>query len=469
MDIFIVTAYLGFLLFYGIWQGFRVKSAQAFSLSAKRHGLFVIFAALSASSIGGGFSSGNATEVFKTGIGNIVGLLGFSAGQLLLGLFVVGRARIPAGVSSPGMLLKESYGKTGQIVAGICSTALCIGLLGTQIAAIGWIFNVLIGVPYHMGALIGFAIVLTYSTAGGMSAIITAEVLEFLLLLIGLPLLAYWSVKYVGGAHALIKALPAEHLNPLNGRTPSALISLFLTMCVGEALTPSYIQLILTAKDSKTISRATTFCGLASIPVFVITGVVGLCAFVTFPNLEPSLAMPAMVLKMLPPGIKGIVMAAMLAIVMSSADGMLSSAAIGLVGDVIVPFRQKNRSERELLKLIRKVTLIIGIAGFAFAALSGDVFSMLVIAYSGWAPVMLPSTAAALMGRRIGIKSFLICGACGAATSVLVSLLPDLPDFINGVTIGVAVNLTLFIIFYYRERRAERRRIGTESGGKYAA
>ncbi|MDR1117075.1 MAG: sodium:solute symporter family protein [Oscillospiraceae bacterium] len=453
MDILIVIGYLGFLLFYGIYQGYRVKNVKEFSLSGKRHGLFVVFAALSAAFIGGGFSSGNATEVFKNGTGNILGLCGFSLGQIIIGFFMLKRVRLPQNASSPGMIMQGGYGKYGRIVSGVSATLLCVGLLGAQIAAIGWIFNVLLNVPYAAGVVIGFAVVLVYSTAGGMSAIITAEIVEFLLLSIGLPILLICSVRYVGGVNALMGGLPPERLNPFKSMEAGSLISLFITMMIGEALTPTYIQRILMAKDKRSISKATILSGVVSAPVFIITGFVGMCAFVANPNMQESLAMPYMVIHAMPVGLKGLVMAAMLAIVMSSADGLLSSAAIGLVNDVLAPLSKKKPSEGRQLRLIRAVTVLLGVIGMGFAIYSGDVFGLLLLAYAAWAPVMLAPLLALLMGKRISIKGFLLCGGAGAGTAVFFGAAGISPFGMTPSVAGFLINLTMFLAIYSLEKR----------------
>lgn len=471
MDIIIVIAYLGFLLFYGIYQGKKVDSMDDFALSGKTHGLFVIFAALSASFIGGGFSTGNAAEVFKGGIGNMIGLMGFSVGQVIIGSVILKRANIPGGTLSPGMLMRSGYGTAGQVMTGICSVLLCVGILGAQIASIGWIFNVLLNVPYTVGVLIGFTVVLIYSTAGGMSAIITAEVVEFLLLAVGLPLLLWFSLKYVGGLEALVSTLPPEYINPLSGLGAGGLVSLFITMLIGEAITPSYLQRIIIGKDRATISRATTLSGLVSVPVFVITGIVGLCAYAANSSLEPSLAMPYMVIVSMPPVLKGIVIAAMLAIVMSSADGLLSSAAIGLINDVYKPLRQRrerrkaglkksgfalNTSESDLM-VIRITNVLLGLVGMAFALSSGDVFGMLLVAYSAWAPVMLVPVAALLLGRRINVRGFMFCGICGALVSALSAIFPGGYFSIEPTVAGFVLNLLLFLLIYRFDGRPKMR------------
>ncbi|MGI6578316.1 MAG: sodium:solute symporter family protein [Eubacteriales bacterium] len=446
MDILFVIVYLGVLLFNGIRQGQKIKSLKDFSVSTRKYGLFVLFASLSASFIGGGFSVGNAAEVFKRGIGNTVALFGFSVGQILIGQLIIARARFPAGATSPGMVMRASYGRLGQITTGICSTLLSIGLLGAQIAAIGVMFNVLIHVPFIAGVLIGFAVILVYSTAGGIKAIIAAEIIEFLLLAVGLPILLIYSVSYAGGSKEVLEKIPGTYFDIFNESSPRELFSLFLTLMMGEALTPPFIQRMLVGRDRKTIARATVLSGVISIPVFIITGIVGLCAYAVNSGLDPELAMPFMVMTALPVGIKGIVITTMLAVVMSSADGCLASASIGIVSDIVDPLSRKKLRPEALLKIARVSNLVIGILAMALAILMKNVFDILVFSYSGWSPVVLVSMVAAILGVRAGKKAFIASATGGAVASIVWTYVAGEPFGIGGTAVGFLVSLILFLM-----------------------
>lgn len=447
MDILFVIIYLGGILFYGISQGSKIKSVRDFSVSTKKYGLFTVFASLSASFIGGGFCQGNATEVYTRGIGNILALFGFSAGQILIGKYIIANAKIPENAASPGMVMRAYYGRAGQVVSGVCSSLLNAGLLGAQIAAIGAMFNVLLHVPYSIGVLIGFAVILTYSTVGGLKAVIAAEVVEFLLLIVGLPILLAFSVKFAGGAENVIRNIPRPHLDIFNGTSPAEMISLFLTMMIGEALTPAFVQRILIGRDRPTIARATVLSGVISIPVFLITGCVGLCAYAVNSGLDPTLAMPMMVMSALPSGIKGLVITAMLAVVMSSADGCLSSASIGIVNDIIAPLSRRNLKGRTLLSIARVSNVAVGLGAMALALGTKNVFHILVLSYSAWSPMMLVPIAAAILRIRAGKKSFAACAAGGALTSLIWTYGAGNPLGLGGTTVGFFAGLILFITY----------------------
>ncbi len=449
MDTWIVAAFLMFLLLSGAVKARRVKSAGDFATGGKKRGLFVVTASLSAAFIGGGFSTGNAAECYSGGIANIIGLCGFSLSQILIGGVLLPRAKIPKGAQSPGEIVGAVYGRAAQVTAGVCSVLLSAGLIAAQVAAIGNIFSALLGVSYTSGVLLGFSIVIAYSVMGGMGAILTAETAEFCLLAVGIPLLAAGAARYAGGAEHVLTSLPDGFLDPLaRGAAPTA--ALFLTMLVGEALSPTYLQRMLVGRDGRTISRATVLSGIISVPVFLLTGFVGLAARVSMPGIDPSSAMPQMVLAALPAGVKGVVTAAMLAIVMSSADGLLAAASTA-AGDIIRPLSRREPDGRRMLLVMRLTAAAVGAVGMALALRSADVFSLLILAYSAWAPVMLVPTAAALLGVRAGKGVFLAAGICGGVTALAVGILSPVGGY-GGTLAGTAVSFAAFAAFRGKSR-----------------
>ncbi len=89
LDIGIVLVYLAVLVGMGLRGGRQVKSAGDFTASGGRYGTWVLFASLSASFIGGGYSSGNAARAFESGIGTTLALFGFSLSMILIGRLIV--------------------------------------------------------------------------------------------------------------------------------------------------------------------------------------------------------------------------------------------------------------------------------------------------------------------------------------------------------------------------------------------
>ncbi len=453
LNIIILMVYLVAIIIIGIVTGRKVNNIADFAVAGKSYGALIIFATLSASFIGGGFSTGNAEKVFTYGIANIIFLFGFSLQIILVSLFVAPKMDRYKNAITTGDIIGQHYGKTAKIITGFLSVIICAGILGAQVGAMGYVFNVFTGIPRVWGIWIGCSIVILYSTLGGMRAVVASDVLQFIILAIGMPLTLVLSVIYAGGVQNILAHVPASHFTLLADRfTVVSFISLFLTFLVGETLVPPYVQRLLISADARITAKGTFYSGLFSIPFFMITGLIGLVALSLDPALNPNHALPYIIMTALPVGVSGLVIVAMISIIMSSADSFLNSASVSIVNDIVVPLTKKTLSDRLQLTLAKSANLAVGIFSIIFALKIESVLEILIYAYNFWAPVMLVPLVSAILGLKVNAKNF-FAGAFGGLAVYLMSVccLSKLVGLDN-IVFGVIGNVVFFYGYYFYAR-----------------
>ncbi len=451
-DRLIVFGYLVILVAVGLRGGQRVKNADDFTATGKRCGTGVVFATLSASFIGGGYSSGNAAAAYETGIGTSLALFGFSIGMLLIGNYLVpGVARFPH-AKTVGGIMGEAYGERARQLTGIFSFLCCAGVVGAQMESIGLVFHSLLGVSKTVGTLIGCSVVLLYTTFGGMESVLTADMIQFFLLALGMPLLLLIAVVAGGGPVTVWNNIPNELLNPLNGTTLPAFLSLFFSMMCGEALAPPYMQRLLIGKTPRATARGTMLSGLFSMPFFLVTAGIGLTARALGLGGEAATVMPDLILRVLPVGLRGLLMAAMTSIILSAADGFLNGAAVSLTCDTILPSRP-SMDDHAQLRCLRTVNFVTGAAAMTVAFLVPNVFSILLLAYSFWSPAILVPLAAALLGVKTDERTFLRSLTAGLSICLVWNHILGQPLGIDGTTVGTLANLVVFLCHYFCPKR----------------
>ncbi|MBU1055585.1 MAG: sodium:solute symporter family protein [Proteobacteria bacterium] len=453
MDQAITIIYLLCVLAIGVWAGKGVKNLTHFSVSDRSFGTWVIFATISASFIGGGFSMGNAEKVFIFGIVNIFALWGFSLKEILVATLIAPKMGKYPDAISVGDIMYENYGKSGKIITGIMSVAVCAGILGAQVGAMGYIFNVFMGIPRMYGILIGCGIVIVYSTVGGMRAVVFTDVFQFIILSIGIPLTLIFGIHYAGGWAAVKSAVPATHFSFLGtGRTFLQLSVLFMSFLFGETLVPPYVQRLFLSKESKHTAKGILWSGLFSFPFFAITGLIGIVALVIKPDLDPNLSMPFVINTVLPIGLKGIVIAGVISIVMSSADSFLNAAAVAFVNDIVKPLSKNHNSSSELLQ-VRSVNVLTGIIAIVFAVKIKSVLDILLYSYNFWSPIVLAPLTLAILGYKTKTKHF-IAGAIAGVIGVIVwNFILDNPAGLDGLIIGLFCNFIVILIYYNISRK----------------
>ena len=148
----------------------------------------------------------------------------------------------------------------------------------------------------------------------------------------------------------------------------------------------------------------------------------------------------------LPIGLRGVVIAGVISIVMSSADSFLNAAAASCVNDLVNPFRRRQLSDRNGLLLAKLTNCVVGALAVVFAVKIRGVLDILIYTYNFWAPVILVPLAAVLLGIRVSKAAFFAGILAGAAGAIIWDAVLTSPKDIHGLVIGAICNLIAFTV-----------------------
>ena len=160
LDIAIIVIFLALNLVIGVISSKNINSFDRFSVGKRTFTSFAIFASLSASFIGGGYTLGNAGKVFSHGMIYAVALLGFSLKEILVAQVIAPRMAAYHNSLSIGDIIAKRYGKAAKVMTGIFGVLVCTGILGAQVGAMGAVFNTFLHIKASWGIIIGFSIIL---------------------------------------------------------------------------------------------------------------------------------------------------------------------------------------------------------------------------------------------------------------------------------------------------------------------
>jgi SSS family solute:Na+ symporter len=445
-DIIIVVLYFLLILAVGLWTGRNVKSMDEFSVGNRAYTAPIIFATLSASFIGGGFTNGLADKVFHIGILYVVALWGFSLKEILVAKIIAPRLGAFRKAITVGDMMGDLYGSNSKIFTGIASTLVCAGIAGAQFAAFGYLLNILTGLDAKTGIILGTAMVVAYAAFGGIKSVVANDVIHFGVLIIAIPLVIIFGLFQVGGIETLLASVPEKNLSFNDELTLVSLIALFLSFFFGETLVPPYVQRLLIGKDLDETAKGTLWSGLLSIPFFLGVGCIGLIALVLNPSIDSSLAMPYVIDQVMPIGLKGLAIAGMMAVIMSSADSFLNAAAISMTHDIIKPVFKSELSKKLELFLSRLTTVIIGVVGAGFAISTKSAIDILLVAYNFWTPFILVPLVGGILGYKLSRLGFWLSSFSGIIVTLGWLYYMQKANF-DGAIIGIMVNLIVFMTF----------------------
>jgi SSS family solute:Na+ symporter len=448
IDTAVVIIYMLILLVLAIISARKVHSMEDYAVSGRGYPAWVIYATICATFVGGGFTMGNAEQVHMYGIVFVLALAGISLREILVAYFIaphMGRFKTAISV---GDIMGQAYGRHAKMITGCFAGLLCAGIIGIQLRAIGYIFEVFFGLDQTIGILIGCAMVIFYVTLGGFKAVVWTDVLQFGILILALPIAAILAVYKAGGVGEMLASIPSDRLNLFVHFSPIAFLSIVAYFLIGEALAPPYVQRLL-AGNAKEVSRAALWAGLTALPLSIVVASMALATLALNPDSKPHEVVPYIVSTVLPVGISGFVMAAMLAVIMSSADSYLNSAAVNLVHDVTKPFLPKLSGPKELW-LTKIYTLLIGLGSILFAISFENLFDAILVVFGLWAPVVLVPMIAAIRGFKGNLKIFLLLALGGLFTSMLWDYYLGIGTDISGMFVGTVVASILFLLIRYK-------------------
>jgi len=419
IDIILVFGYLLLTLILGIWVGNKVNCSEDYKTGGKQYSAWVIFATLSASYIGGGFTFGLAEKTFLFGFVYIIAIWGFSLKEILIAIFIAPRMQYFQNVFTVGDIMEQAYGKRTKIITGIASVLVCSGIVGAQVSACGSIIHTFLGPPPAIGALLAGSIVIIYASLGGLKSVVAVDILHFGLFAIILPLVLYFGIQEVGGITPLLTALPDPHTELFSSTDFKTFLVLFLSFFLGETLIPPYIQRLLIGKTHQATKQGTLWSGIFSIFFFLIIGSIGMVTAILAPTLPAASALTYIIQTAMPIGLKGLAIAAMLAVIMSSVDSFLNSIALTFSQDILKPLGLLNKTKNHELLVYRVITLMIGSMAITISLSLSSSIDILLYSYQFWTPFILTPFVAAIFGIRSSEKTFLI-SAIASIISVLI-------------------------------------------------
>ena len=379
IDQWIVVTFLVATLIVGIVSGLKIKTVRDYTIGEK--GSFptsVIAITLIATMIGGNATAGTAAELFKHGYIYIYALSGYILGLLLLAKFVAARfdERFDGLISSADIIRKFYDDTKAEKFTSIVSAIFGVGVVSAQIIALASLAASFLNVTYEFAVLVSGGILVFYSAFGGIRSVAITDVIQFIILAVGIPIIANLCIQKIGGFAFAIQELPVKHTQIIQREDFWEYSMLFLSdLLPFTVLWPPLIQRYLMAKNSNQIIKITHLYIFLFISLLFMISCIAFTSVQLFPEVQPNAVIPNAIHNLLPIGLIGIAMAGMIAVIMSSADSFLNTAGIMLTLNTFFP---DNASHSTKIRLMAVNTCIVGFIAIFIALQKISIFEIMV-------------------------------------------------------------------------------------------
>jgi len=403
-DLFIIATYLFVIVFVGLWfSNEKKKTSKGYFLAGKSLTWSVIGASLFASNISTVHLVGLAESGFRDGIlwGNFEW---FSAFELLLLAFLFIPFYLRTKITTLPEFLEKRYDQRSRVVLAIFSILAALFMhIGVSFYAGAVVFEQIFGINILTSIIIIAIATGIYTIIGGLTSVVVTETLQTIILIFGsvaITLLAIFALPDVGiTTYAELKtAVSADRLHAVAFDSSAAGFT-FLDMLFGHLVLgiwywctdQTIVQRVLGAKSENQAKLGAIFAGFLKIlPVFimVIPGVLAFALFRDEIGADTKSVLPIMIMNLMPIGLKGLMIAALLAAVMSSVAAALNSCSTLLVYDVFSKLKPNLSDEMKIKtgRISAVVVLIMAVLWSPFLGDLGAIFELINQMFSIFAP-----------------------------------------------------------------------------------
>ncbi len=402
IDIIIVAVYLIFIIWWGLKNG-KSSDSQSYFLAGRSMPWWVVGLSLFAASISSTTLIGQSGDAYHTGLAvfnyNLTGIvvMVFFA-VFLLPLYIKSKV-----FTIPEFLERRFDKRSRYYFSAICIIGnIFLDAAGALYAAALIIKLVLPEADLQTIIIIFAVISASYTIPGGLSSAINAELIQAIILILGSVLLTYFCFQQ--GADYFFNLYENNDILVKLIRPMADTATPWLGLIVGMPILGIYfwannqtlVQRVLSSKTIDEGRKGVIFTGFLTMSTLFIIAIPGLIARDLFPGLEkPDMVYPNMVLQLMPVGLLGIMLAALLSALTSTLSAILNSTSTLFTMDFYAQFN-KNADSKKLVRIGKIASCVIIILAALWAPQIGK-FGSLLKYYQEMLSYMSPPIVAAFL------------------------------------------------------------------------
>ena len=401
MQAFFVIAYIVLMVVIGLYFSRRkVHDDTDFIVAGRSLSTMVLTATLLATFVGSGSIVGGASFVFQHGPGAAIFFFAGTPIAALVVYFLLARKmRRSRATTIPG-LIEERFGPTARSIASLIILLAYVGIVSYQFTGAGQALNLAFGLPVWQGVVIAALVMIGLATMGGLVSVAYTDYLSAVIIFGSMLIAAPLVLTRLGGLDGMMDALPATHHTLLGGLSPWQALGYFLPLFLLILGDQNLFQRFAAARDPATAKKAAMGLVIASI---VCTGLITLlvCATrVMYPDITPSTAMMTLAREGLPTVVGGLLLASLVALLLTTGNSYLLSASASLTQDILGGLLKMQIAPGKALMVNRLTVVGLGILAWVLGAFFPSVLAMQMYSYGMYGAAITPVFLAALLWPR---------------------------------------------------------------------
>ena len=457
IQLIIVMAYSLAMIAIALGARKKARTQNGFFVAQRQANTALITGSFVATAVGGSVTVGMAGLGFGQGLTGVWWLLVGSIGLVLLGTFFAKKVRGAALYTLPELVEKQYGGRVG-LAASILIVIAWIGVVAGQIVAAGTILSIF-GIGSGVSWMVVFTVVLVaYTVIAGQLSVIRTDLFQAVVVCLGVFVTLALFLPQAGGLDGLRFSLPQDFFSfPVSSQFDwKALLSLLILVGATYVVGPDMYTRLFCARNGRTAQKAAFLSASAFIPLAFAIALIGMGARVLYPHISPEQAFPQLISGVLSPWLGGLVLAALVAALMSSADTCLLSQGVILTQDIIKRFLP-SLSEKGTILLTRLNIIVLGLLALGLAMVLKGVITSLLFAYTVFTCGLVVPVIAGFYKDKLKVTpQGALAALIGGGTIGLLGKIPSLDIPLKGDLglIGFGASAVLLFGVSYLGRRS---------------
>ncbi len=459
-EVIVFAVYLFFMLGVGVFFFFKDKNGgeKTFFLGGRQMGPWVAALSAGASDMSAWVLMGLPAGIYAAGMGQVWIPVGLAIGYTISWIAVAPRLRRFSIVANDSITIPQyltnrflSKSKILQILCAVVFLVAYTIYAASSVVACGKLFHTVIGIDQTMAMYIATVIIVGYTFLGGFSAVCWTDFFQGMLIFAAMLIAPIFAAVSLDVSTASV-VTDAAFWNPFSNWKD---IVSGLAWGLGYFGMPHIIVRFMSIKSAKSLKKSATIGIIWTVVVVVCAALIGIVGrmFLGFDQeiAEGELVFIKMVRTIFPSLVSGVLLSAILAASMSTADSQLLAASSAFASDVYKPvFRKDKASDKEMMWAGRFVVLVVAVAALLIALnpKAGSIMSLVENAWGVFGAAFGPAIILSLFWKRFNFK--------GAVAGIFVGALVDigwliflkdlgiyeiLPGFVAGLLAAIVVTL----------------------------
>ncbi|MDR1665667.1 MAG: sodium:solute symporter family protein, partial [Puniceicoccales bacterium] len=445
LDYTIVGTFLVFTLLLGLQKGWRAWDIADYAIGGRNYSTISLTLTLFATMMGSGVTMGMVELACKMGL-----VIVFINSAYAISRFLIARYFADAFAGFPQALSIASvvgtvYGRGARILTAVLGILSISSLISLQFRGMGTWAQHLLGLNYGQGLILGAIFITFYSSFGGIKGVTYTDILQGILIIVGFPVICFFAVQSVGGLGPLFERTPIEKINPvLHPKFWNEYFPLFILSLIPK-FSPQNVHRLLMAKDARQAKHSFYAMSIMEIVFYMMFGILGLVVCLRSPNIPAKQAFCAIVTDLLPIGLRGLAVVAVLSVIMSTADSMINTTGVLFAHDIVNPLMEGRLNGRQQKVLASWASIGTGILGILFAWKINDIMAMKWLRKALWVPCLMVPIFCLLCGYRTSKKRFYAAAIAGLSGYALWEFFVKPYANTNGILPSMIVNALVLL------------------------